>query len=168
MNSLPAGNRLPNAAKDGESAIQDSERVKESKRLAQSLKGAKNRKGEVLSLLCSLCVLCALRETDFSVRGFIHTFSAPGGARSKWLGQRPTKRGPLTPYPLPASGERGVRQLTDGVWGPVRGLHPSADGLLNALPCGERRGARIGFAAGEARASNVRSTLVIASPYGRF
>ena len=35
------------------------EGVKKSKQLSQSRKGAKKRKGEVLSLLCGLCVLCA-------------------------------------------------------------------------------------------------------------
>jgi hypothetical protein len=35
------------------------EGVKKSKQLMQSRKGAKKRKGEVPSLLCDLCVLCA-------------------------------------------------------------------------------------------------------------
>jgi hypothetical protein len=39
------------------------------------------------------------------------------------------------PTPLPASGERGAE---GGVRGLVRGFHPSADGLLMLLPCGER------------------------------
>jgi hypothetical protein len=36
-----------------------SECLKKSKQLTQSHEGAKKRKGEVLSLLCDLCVLCA-------------------------------------------------------------------------------------------------------------
>jgi hypothetical protein len=35
------------------------ERLKKSKQLTQSRKGTRKRKGEVLSLLCDLCVLCA-------------------------------------------------------------------------------------------------------------
>jgi hypothetical protein len=39
---------------------QGNEGVKKSEQLMQSRKGAKKRKVEVLSLLCDLCVLCAL------------------------------------------------------------------------------------------------------------
>jgi hypothetical protein len=39
--------------------IPPSERVKKSKQLMESRKGAKKCKGEALSLLCDLCVLCA-------------------------------------------------------------------------------------------------------------
>ncbi|SPE26427.1 hypothetical protein SBA2_30092 [Acidobacteriia bacterium SbA2] len=66
--------------------------------------------------------------------------SAPQGLNMSSRGQRPRKRRPAHPLsPLPAGGERGAE---GGVWGRVRAFHPSADGLLNLLPSGERGLAR--------------------------
>ena len=55
----------------------NNERVKKSKQLTRRHKGAKNREGEVLSLLCDLRAFATLRETASSFHGLNHTFNAP-------------------------------------------------------------------------------------------